>query len=130
MKKSKKVKIAIIEDDKLLSKMLSERLGEEGFEVIYAHDGKQGLEMVLDEHPDLILLDAIMPIMDGIEMAQKLRQDEWGKNVPVIYLSNFVRLDVLMKTDPEMTGVEDLIIKGDLTVEEMVEKIKEKLKIE
>ena len=82
------MKILIVEDEKLLSKSLIFKLEKEGFSIIQAKDGKDGLKKALKNHPDLIILDIIMPKMDGFVMFQKLREDKWGKKVPVIILSN------------------------------------------
>jgi len=126
-KKTEKIKLALVEDDKLLSRILHEKLSSEGFEVLCAYNGRQGLSMVLKERPDLVLLDVIMPVMDGREMVQKLREDEWGKTVPVIFLTNLDRVDILMKMDSRMFSVKDYIVKSDWKLEEVVEKIRKKL---
>jgi DNA-binding response OmpR family regulator len=84
-----KKKILIIEDEKPLARALELKLTHEGFEVKSAFNGEEGLEVALHEHPDLIMLDIIMPVMDGITMLKKLREaNEWGKTVPVIFLTN------------------------------------------
>ena len=127
---NKKIKLALIEDDKLLSQILREKLEMEGFNVIYAYDGRSGLEMVFEEHPDLILLDVIMPVMDGREMVQKLREDEWGKTVPVIFLTNLDRIDLLIKMDTRISSVKDYIVKEEWKLEDVVKQIKNKLNVE
>lgn len=74
-------KILIVEDEESLLKTLGEKFTLEGFEVVKAQNGVEGLRVALQEHPDLILLDIVMPVMGGMEMLGKLRQDDWGKNV-------------------------------------------------
>ncbi|MBT6034062.1 MAG: response regulator, partial [Candidatus Jacksonbacteria bacterium] len=81
-------KILIVEDDQSLYKALTERFEREGYSVLGAKNGEEGLSIALEEKPVLILLDIIMPKKDGISMLADLRKDEWGKNVPVIMLSN------------------------------------------
>ena len=82
-------KILIVEDEAPLLKALEEELGEgEEFKVLTAKDGKEGIDLALKERPHLILLDLLMPTMDGIAMLKQLRKDSWGKDVKVIILTN------------------------------------------
>ncbi len=81
-------KILIVEDDLDLLEVLRKKFTLEKFQVSQAPDGKIGLEEALRNHPDLILLDILMPVMDGMTMLGKLREDSWGKEVPVILLTN------------------------------------------
>lgn len=81
-------KVLIIEDDSITSKSLQVALLNAGFEADEAADGKQGLERALETHPDIILTDLRMPVMDGISMLKLLRQDEWGKTARVIILTS------------------------------------------
>src|SRR5687767_10457400 len=81
-------KVLIIEDEKPLANMLSSKLKDEGFEVDIAGDGEQGLKRCLEWLPDLVLLDIVMPKMDGMTMLRKLRDEEKGKNIHVILLTN------------------------------------------
>jgi len=88
VKKKAKKTVLIVEDDGMLRKVLSRRIEEEGYEVLRAEDGRQGLKTALKKHPDLILLDLMMPVMDGVEMLGELRQDKWGSEVYVYILTN------------------------------------------
>lgn len=120
--------ILIVEDEKTLRDALHLKLSKSGFDVIEASNGEEALAFSLDKHPDLILLDLIMPRMDGITMLRLLRNDDWGKNVPVIILTNIIldenkRKDIL---DLEPTYY---FVKVDIKIEELVNKIKEKLGI-
>jgi CheY-like chemotaxis protein len=81
-------KILTVEDDKLLRESLAAMLRTQGHEVLEAVDGQEGLNVALAEHPDLVITDVRMPNMLGTEMVSKLREDDWGKQVPVIILSN------------------------------------------
>ncbi|OGE84548.1 MAG: hypothetical protein A3B23_03005 [Candidatus Colwellbacteria bacterium RIFCSPLOWO2_01_FULL_48_10] len=82
-------KVLVIEDEESMRKALVRELVRQEFTALEAANGKEGLEMALRERPDMILLDIIMPVMDGLTMLGKLReQGEWGKGVPVIILTN------------------------------------------
>ena len=82
-------KILIVEDEASLRKALVEKFQREGFETFLAFDGVEGLDQAERIQPDLILLDIIMPKMDGMTMLKKLRESgDWGKQVPVIILTN------------------------------------------
>ena len=80
-------KILVTEDDKVLLNLIRDALTAEGFEAIGAQNGQEGLDLALKMHPDLILADIIMPVMDGMEMTTKLREDEWGKKVPIVIIT-------------------------------------------
>ena len=120
-------KVLIIEDELSLSNALSLKLKQEGLEVLVAENGARGLGVALKNHPDLILLDILMPIMDGITMLSKLRADEWGKSVPVIILTNLSDKEKIAESIE--LGANDYFIKADSTVGSIIDKVKEKLKI-
>ncbi|HUC31274.1 MAG TPA: response regulator [Candidatus Paceibacterota bacterium] len=130
MEKTTKEKytIAIIEDEVVMSKPLAEALEEAGFEVIKASDGKAGLYMVLKEEPDLILLDIVMPNMDGMTMMNMLRKSgEFGKHVPIILLTN---LNVDDKAISDVAKYEPAyyLVKSEYTLDEVVAKVRNCLK--
>lgn len=79
--------ILIVDDNELIRKSLSAALISNEISVNTANNGKEGLEKALDSQPDLIVTDVHMPEMDGLEMIQKLRADEWGKKVPVLIMT-------------------------------------------
>lgn len=121
-----KKNILIVEDEIPMLKALSDKFTLEGFEILEAKDGAGGLKIALEKKPDLIILDIFMPVMDGKEMFKKLRDDEWGKKVPVIILTNLnpddKTLDELMKNGPSY-----YFIKSKWKLEELVEKVKKEL---
>ncbi len=117
-------KILIVEDDLALLRILSDRLSKEGFSVAEAHDGLEGLKLAFDSHPDLILLDIIMPQLDGLSVLKKLREEEISKNIPVIIITNTEDLGAVSGAMDE--GSYDYIIKSDWKLEDLVSKIKEK----
>jgi CheY-like chemotaxis protein len=81
-------KILIVDDEASILAPLTSKLVGEGFSVLQAHNGQEGLEVALREHPDLILLDIMMPVMDGNTMHAQLLKDTWGRNAEVIFLTN------------------------------------------
>ena len=105
------------------------KLEGEGFQVLEAKDGEEGLQESLKDHPDLILLDLAMPKMDGMSMLKKIREDEWGKTVPVIILTNTSSADE--KINKEITTLEPTyyFVKTDKKIEEIVDAIKERLSV-
>jgi CheY-like chemotaxis protein len=80
-------KILLVEDNEMNRDMLSRRLERKGFEVIIAVDGQQGIDAVLQDRPDLILLDMSLPVLDGWEAARQLKADPKTKEIPIIGLS-------------------------------------------
>jgi CheY-like chemotaxis protein len=119
-------KILIIEDELPMLKALSEKFAREGFSVLEARNGEEGLEVALKTKPDLIILDLFMPVMDGKAMMQELRRDVWGKKVPIIILTNLNPDD---KTLNEImaSGPSYYFIKSKWQLEDLVEKVKEEL---
>ncbi len=118
-------KILIVEDELSLRNALRDKLTSEGFNILEAKSGKEGLDTALREHPDLILLDIIMPVMDGLTMLDKLRHDEWGTKAPVILLTNLSDKEDLAIRSPY--GSLDYIVKSDWKIEDVVKKVREKL---
>src|SRR5579864_4882345 len=88
MENETKNRVLLIEDDFVLSEMYQDKLAREGFEVITADNGEKGLSLALQIHPEIILLDLLMPKLDGMALMKKLRKDPWGQNVPIIILTN------------------------------------------
>ncbi|MBM3553254.1 MAG: response regulator [Alphaproteobacteria bacterium] len=81
------VKILLVEDNEMNRDMLSRRLKRNGFEVVIATDGQQGVEMAVSEAPDLILMDMSLPVIDGWEAARRVRENEATRKIPVIALT-------------------------------------------
>ena len=123
-----KKKILIAEDDLMLLNILAERLGQEDFKVIKAKDGEEALRLALRVRPDLILLDILMPKMDGVTMLKKLREDKKSLATPVIILTNVGYGEQIEEAIKH--GVQDFLVKTNWKLEDVVEKIKQKLAIE
>lgn len=118
-------KIAIIEDDQTISQMYRVKFESEGYEVEVANGGVNGLELVKDMNPDIVLLDLMMPDMNGDEMLVKMRKEPWGKAVKVIILTNMGEQeapDILKELD-----VLDFIVKAEMTPRQVAEIVKQKL---
>jgi CheY-like chemotaxis protein len=124
----KEKKILIIEDELPMLKALSDKFSREGFSILEARNGEEGLNVALEKKPDLLILDLFMPVMDGKAMMEKLREDEWGKNVPIIILTNLNPDD---KTLNEImaSGPSYYFIKSKWQLEDLVAKAKEELNI-
>lgn len=119
-------KILIVEDDKAESNALAETLSREGFIVSTAENGGKGLERALADHPDLILLDIVMPGMDGITMLNKLREDAWGKTVPAIILTNLNPDDEIVRQKAP-TEFSYFLMKANFALEDVVRAVKKAL---
>ncbi len=120
--------IEIVEDETPLLNALCDKLKREGFNVLRAKNGQEGLEAALSGHPNLILLDLLMPVMDGMTMLKKLRAaDAWGKTVPVIILTNLTSDDEQRNRDLAETEPSYYLEKTAWKIEDVVGKIKERL---
>ena len=120
-----KKNILVVEDDKSLRGALNDRLTKEGFGVIQARNGEEGLFIALDKKPDLILLDIVMPKMDGITMLDKLRGNEQGKDIPVIMLTNLEDTDNIGSVIEK--GITNYLVKSNWKIDEVVDKIEKVL---
>lgn len=118
-------KIAIVEDDPTISQMYRMKFEADGFEVELADNGKRGVEMVESFSPDLILLDLQMPEMDGPTALAEMRKHDWGKDVPVIILTNMGEEESPKAL--KALGIHSYIVKADLTPSQVVAHVKEAL---
>lgn len=118
--------ILIVEDDKFLRELISQKLAKENFNVSEAVDGEDGIKKIKEEKPNLILLDLILPGIDGFEVLSRMRDDPTVSSTPVIILSNLGQ-----KEDVEKglkLGAVDYLIKAHFTPGEIIEKIRNILK--
>ncbi|HKX23998.1 MAG TPA: response regulator [Candidatus Saccharimonadales bacterium] len=118
-------KIAIIEDDAVISQMYRMKFEAEGYEVQMAGNGRIGVELVEKMRPDIILLDLRMPEMDGAEALTQIRKHDWGKDIPVLILTNVGEEEA--PKELEDLNVLNYIVKADLTPRQVTEKVKEAL---
>lgn len=118
-------KIAIIEDDPAISQMYRMKFEADGFDVQLANDGIKGVAMVEHFQPDIILLDVQMPERTGDEVLSDIRAAEWGKDIPVIVLTNLGEEEA-PKTIRSL-GIHSYIVKAELTPRQVVQRVKEAL---
>ena len=122
---SNQKKVLIVEDEKSLMEALNKKFTAEGFKVVEAVNGKEGLDKSLSERPDVILLDIIMPVMDGMTMLKKLREDSWGKLANVVLLTNLS--DPQRMEEALEKGAFDYLVKSDWRLEDVVKKVEGKI---
>ena len=120
-----KNKILLIEDDKFLAKMLSKILESHNYEVALAVNGREGLLKASTENPSLILLDIILPDIDGFNLLETIRKDEKTKKIPVIIISNLGQPEDIQQG--RALGVKDYLVKSDIKLEEVVQKLRKYL---
>lgn len=116
--------VLLVEDDENFLYIYKTRLEQEGFTVKTALNGEDGLKMALQDHPDIVLLDILMPKMDGMMVMSKLREDAWGKSVPIIIFSVLDPTDDMTKqiTEEQPTYY---LLKSNTNLDSVIEKIKE-----
>ena len=128
MKKEKNIKILVVEDEDLIRKAYVDELIDEGFKVFSANNGEEGLATALKEEPDLILLDVLMPVMDGLAMMEKLRAaNQYGKDVHIIMLTNLSATEERIVESVAKNEPAYYLIKSDWELSKVLEKIREVL---
>jgi len=121
-----KKKILLVEDDNLISSMYKTKFQADGFEVIIAIDGAVALELAKKEKPDIIMLDIILPQLDGFTVLEELKKNATTKSIPVIMLTNLGTTEDKLKG--EQLGAADYLVKANFTPAQISQKIKEHLK--
>ena len=121
------IRIAVIEDDLPIAHMYEHKLKGAGFDVKLAHNGVDGLELLEDYTPDLVLLDIRMPQMYGDEMLEKVRQTDWGSKIRVIVLTNISKDEA--PTSLRVLGVDRYVVKAHHTPAQILEIVKDILNI-
>jgi len=119
--------ILLVEDDEFLAELYGTKLSLEGYEVVLASDGEKGLKLIKEKKPQLILLDIILPKIDGFEILKTIKADKALKNIPVILLTNLSQKDEVKKGLD--LGAQDYLIKAHFMPSEVVKKIKEVLAV-
>lgn len=120
-----KTKIAIIEDDLAIVQMYKTKFEKDGYEVATAGDGQSGLQLLATFEPDVILLDLMMPNMNGFDMLQRLRQQPGGRDAKVVVLTNMG--DTETATKVYKMAANDYIVKAEMTPKEVEDRIKKLL---
>ena|SRR3989338_1754744 len=117
-----KKKILIIEDDVFLSKLLARQLEDSGFETMLAANGKEGLAKAVAQPADLVLLDVMLPDIDGFDVLKQVKAEGASKAAPVIIISNLGQIEDVAQG--RKLGAVDYIIKSDLSLDELVTKVR------
>jgi DNA-binding response OmpR family regulator len=120
-----KQQVLIVEDERSLRHALRDEFVRAGFSVLETSNGEEGINTALTAHPDIILLDIIMPVMDGMAMLRRLREDTWGKTVPVIILTNLAA-DARF-AEAVAAGTYDYFVKVNWTIEQVVQRVRDRL---
>lgn len=120
------MKVLLVDDDEALATVFSTALKKEGYETSIANSGKDGIDKARNELPDLVLLDQIMPDMQGNEVLKQLKADGKTKGIPVIMLSNFSQEELVKQAINE--GANDYVFKFQVAAADVVQKVKEVLK--
>jgi len=118
--------ILLVEDEPTLQKTLSLALTQEGYEVKSALDGEIGLRLAKETKPDIILLDLILPKMDGFEVLDELKKDEFTKNIPVIVLTNLESTQDIEKS--LALGATNYLVKANYDLKDVIKKVKDNIK--
>lgn len=112
----------LVEDDSFLLGMYATKFELEGFEVLTAEDGEKGLKAAKEKRPDIILLDILMPRMNGVEVLEELKKDDTTKGIPVILLTNLNQKEEIERC--MSMGANDYLIKAHFMPSEVIEKVK------
>ncbi len=120
------LKILVVEDDKFLRELITQKLSREGYDVKEAVDGEDGVVKAKEEKPEIILLDLILPGIDGFEVLAKIKEDPELENIPVVILSNLGQRDDVERG--LKLGAVDFLIKAHFTPGEIIEKIEKIMK--
>jgi DNA-binding response OmpR family regulator len=118
-------KVAIVEDDLAIAQMYRMKFEAEGYKVEIAGNGRLGLELCEDMKPDLVLLDLMMPEMNGDEMLEKMRKEDWGKSIKVIILTNVSEQEAPDRL--KSLNVNAFIVKAEMTPSQVAELAKKQL---
>jgi len=116
------IKVLLVEDDNFLVEMYTTKFELEGFKVVTAEDGQKGIEAAGEEKPDIILLDILMPKMDGFSVLEQLKKNPATQDIPVILLTNLGQKEDVKKGFD--LGAAGYLIKAHFMPSEVVEKIK------
>ena len=119
--------ILVVEDEKSIRDAIVDVLHREHFLSLEAGNGKEGVELALKKHPNVILLDLLMPVMDGMTALKKIRADAWGANVPVIILTNLSANSDQLVNDVVTQRPMNYLIKSDWKLGDIVKKIEKVL---
>lgn len=115
--------LLLADDDPLILRMYQNRFDNEGYKVNTATNGEEALNSIRKEKPDLVLMDVMMPIMNGVEALKAIKNDARTKSIPVIMLTNLGDKQEDIKAAKEL-GVLDYLVKSELPLKDLSERIK------
>ena len=118
-------KIVLVEDDVMLQEMYQTKLKNEGFEVFLAENGDVGYKIICEQMPDLVLLDIMMPILDGFAVLEMLKKNPATKDIKVIMMTNLSTDEDRKKG--ESMGATDYLVKANMTPEQVNDVVKKNL---
>jgi len=121
MTNTKKHKILLIEDEEMLANMYETKFKNAGYEINKALDGESGLKLAIEDKPDIILLDIIMPKLDGFSVLRSLKEDNKTKDIPVLLLTNLGQDEDVKKG--KAMGAIGYLVKANMTPAEVVDKV-------
>ena len=107
-------------------RVLERKFSDEGMTVFTASNGREGLDVALKEHPEVIMLDIMMPEMDGFDVMRHLQEDEWGKDVPIILLTQSSSIETVAKA--VHTGMSEFLVKTDMRLDDGVGRVKQHIR--
>jgi DNA-binding response OmpR family regulator len=116
------VTVLIVEDDESLRELYADAFTLAGINVIKADDGAKGVTLALKHHPDAILMDIMMPVMDGHQAVAKIREDDWGKKAIIIFLTNMTDAENVVQAVEK--GSSEYIIKSSVPPKEVVNQVR------
>jgi two-component system phosphate regulon response regulator PhoB len=116
------MKVLIIEDEDILAKVLAEKMEKSGFEVAIAEDGEKALDLIKSFKPDIIMLDLMLPKLDGFEVLKQIKADDATKRIPIVAISNLSEDSNIEKA--LKLGVENYFVKSNHPINEIIEKVK------
>ena len=119
---TEKKTVLLVEDDQSIRELYAVAFINAGLNIMMAENGKQGVEFALERHPDLILLDIDMPILNGHQAAERIRQDEWGKTARILFLTN--HSDAQNVAHAIMQKPEDYIVKAQVPIKEIINQVR------
>lgn len=117
------MKVLLVEDDKFLRTVLEKKLFNEGFEVIIAEDGEEAIQKLVQERPDIILLDIVLPKRSGFSVIEEIRKDPEFRSLPIIVLSNLGQQEDVEKG--LSLGAVEYFVKAKISLDDLLKKIKE-----
>jgi DNA-binding response OmpR family regulator len=118
--------ILIVEDEEAMLEALASKLEKKGYQVLRAHDGEEGCSIAMDKKPNLLILDILMPKLNGMDMMEKIRQDSgWGGDVPIVMLTNVSDPDSVSRA--AILRVYDFLVKTDWRLDDVVNLVENKI---